>query len=426
MPGEDPASFADIADFAPGEKYHELAAGDLQRMIRRTVFAAARDEGKYAMRGVLWDMDDKKSASWWPPTASGWPSPAGRASPRARAEKKGHSHLVPPKAMSLLERILADGDASQPVQVSLRNNDALFKTERAVIYSRLVEGRFPPYRDVIPKKANAKIPLVVNQFLSAVRQAAIMTDDESKRITFQFAPGKLMLEAQGATTGRVEGVDEAGGVLGAGHRHQLRPGVPDGDAAGDGRQRDAAARPGGRPEVGSVPERGGLPVPGGAAGVSFLVRRTHGPKRPRALVGGVEPPVRRPRVGPAAGSAALERAWAEAAGAEYVRVTRVSGFRRNVLEVEVKGAVPMQELSQFHKKKVLERLRKALAGVTIADLRFPGGGVVSTPTARSRRRRLYSRRPPGSGLGPLRVLSPLPGPSRKPRPTTLRPGVKSP
>src|SRR5206468_1385540 len=61
MPGEDPASFADIGDFAPGERYHELAAGDLQRMIRRTVFAAARDEGKYAMRGVLWDMDQKSA-----------------------------------------------------------------------------------------------------------------------------------------------------------------------------------------------------------------------------------------------------------------------------------------------------------------------------------------------------------------------------
>ena len=55
---------------------------------------------------------------------------------------------------------------------------------------------------MIPKKANAKVPLVVNEFLSAVRQAAIMTDDESKRITFHFAPGKLTLEAQGATTGR--------------------------------------------------------------------------------------------------------------------------------------------------------------------------------------------------------------------------------
>jgi predicted nucleic acid-binding Zn ribbon protein len=69
----------------------------------------------------------------------------------------------------------------------------------------------------------------------------------------------------------------------------------------------------------------------------------------------------------------LERAWAEAVGAEYVKLTRVAGFRRNVLEVEVKGAVPMQELSQFHKRKVLERLRKALTGVTIADLRFRAG-----------------------------------------------------
>ena len=66
----------------------------------------------------------------------------------------------------------------------------------------------------------------------------------------------------------------------------------------------------------------------------------------------------------------LERAWAEAVGVEYAGMTRVAGLKRNVLEVEVKGAVPMQELSQFHKKKVLERLRKILTGVTIADLRF--------------------------------------------------------
>src|SRR5918993_469081 len=69
----------------------------------------------------------------------------------------------------------------------------------------------------------------------------------------------------------------------------------------------------------------------------------------------------------------LERAWAEAAGAEYVKVTRVSGFRRTVLEVEVKGAVPLQELSQFHKRRVLGKLREALSGVTVADVRFKAG-----------------------------------------------------
>ena len=69
----------------------------------------------------------------------------------------------------------------------------------------------------------------------------------------------------------------------------------------------------------------------------------------------------------------LERLWAEAVGPEYARLTRVAGFRRNVLEVEVKGAVPLQELSQFHKRKVLAKLRQVLTGVTIADLRFRAG-----------------------------------------------------
>jgi DNA polymerase sliding clamp subunit (PCNA homolog) len=97
MPGEDPASFADIADFVPGERYHELAAGDLQRMIRRTVFAAARDEGKYAMRGVLWDMDDKK-AKLVATDGKRLAVSSGPCITQGEGEKKAHSHLVPPKA----------------------------------------------------------------------------------------------------------------------------------------------------------------------------------------------------------------------------------------------------------------------------------------------------------------------------------------
>jgi len=69
----------------------------------------------------------------------------------------------------------------------------------------------------------------------------------------------------------------------------------------------------------------------------------------------------------------LENAWAEAAGPNYAAITRVVGFRRKVLEIEVKGAIPLQELSQFHKRAVLERLRQALSGVTITDLKFRAG-----------------------------------------------------
>jgi len=198
MPSEDPSGFPDVPAFADN-KYHELTAGVLRTMIRRTSFAAAKQDTKYAITGILWEVEDKKvrlvatdtrrlALAIGPTTAS------------APVEAKGQSHLVPVKAMSLLER--TPHDDSELIKVCLRPNDVLFQTEKATIYSRLLEGRYPPYRDIIPKKPSAKIPLPVEQFLSAVRQAAIMTDEESKRVAFNFTPNKLTLQAQGAATGK--------------------------------------------------------------------------------------------------------------------------------------------------------------------------------------------------------------------------------
>jgi DNA polymerase-3 subunit beta len=103
--------------------------------------------------------------------------------------------------MNLLERNLQEEEGST-VKVCLRQNEVLFKTEVATIYSRLVEGRFPDYRNVFPKKPAVRITLPAMPFQSVVRQAAIMTDEESKRVTFRFANDTLTLTAQGANSGR--------------------------------------------------------------------------------------------------------------------------------------------------------------------------------------------------------------------------------
>ena len=69
----------------------------------------------------------------------------------------------------------------------------------------------------------------------------------------------------------------------------------------------------------------------------------------------------------------LEQAWADVAGPELLKDTRVNGLRRGVLEIEVKNAVLIQELAQYHKRSLLAELRKALPGVTVTDLRFRAG-----------------------------------------------------
>jgi predicted nucleic acid-binding Zn ribbon protein len=69
----------------------------------------------------------------------------------------------------------------------------------------------------------------------------------------------------------------------------------------------------------------------------------------------------------------LEQAWAEAVGPEHAAHTRANRLRRGVLEVVVDNAVLLQELAHFHKRRLLEVLRRRLPGTPLTDLRFRAG-----------------------------------------------------
>lgn len=69
----------------------------------------------------------------------------------------------------------------------------------------------------------------------------------------------------------------------------------------------------------------------------------------------------------------LEEAWAAAVGPGRVSATRVGGLRRGILEVEVNNAILLQELAQFHKRKIVEQLRQRLPRANVTDIRFRAG-----------------------------------------------------
>ncbi len=200
MPSEDPGQFPDFPAFTE-EKYHEISAGSLREMIKRTLFGTADDSaGRYVMTGVCWELeggqirlvatDGRRLA-----LAEGTGTATGGHT------TQGMSPVVSKKAMSLLERNLQD-DPEELVKVCMRRDDAFFRTGRSVIYCRLLEGRFPDWRGVIPKKHTVQMGLNIASFQAAVRQAAIMTDKDGKRVTFKFTPDRLVLMAQGTTAGR--------------------------------------------------------------------------------------------------------------------------------------------------------------------------------------------------------------------------------
>ena len=199
LPGEDPLQFPEVAQFE-AKGGHKIKAAMLGNMIRRTVFAVAAENARYALHSVLIEIDATGDARLVATDGKRLALMPGKAT--LSGEAPTGIHLIPPRTMSLLQKILLDPE--EEVEIALRENEALFRTSKVTLYSRLVEGRFPKYQEVFPPKPNVQIPLPVGKFSGIIRQAMIVTNEESKGVEFNFADGTLTLVSQSADLGQSE------------------------------------------------------------------------------------------------------------------------------------------------------------------------------------------------------------------------------
>jgi DNA polymerase-3 subunit beta len=199
LPGQNPDEFPEVASFVE-DNYHEISARLLKELIHRTLFATDTESSRYALGGVLLEFESDKI------TAVGTD---GRRLAKMEGPCKTVGHcsyddtttIVPARSMQLIERAFTDLDAE--IRIAVHANDILLKSPRVMIYSRLVEGRFPKWRDVFPKRREAvQIELAVGPVYAALRQASIVANDESRGIDFAFAEGSLVLSGSTAEVGQ--------------------------------------------------------------------------------------------------------------------------------------------------------------------------------------------------------------------------------
>lgn len=202
LPAENPTEFPNVATFNDA-KHFETSARLFREMIRRTAFATDSESSRYALGGVLLEFAEKglTAVATDGRRLAKMEGPGQSVGGFEEAAASGAATIIPTRSMKLIERALSDGDSE--IQIATRDNDVLVRSPRATIYSRLVEGRFPRWRDVFPMRSDsAKIELSIGPFHSAVRQAMIVTSEESRGVEFQFADGTLTLAARAADAGQ--------------------------------------------------------------------------------------------------------------------------------------------------------------------------------------------------------------------------------
>lgn len=195
--GHPPTDFPATTTF-DGEPDFTINAGDLHRLVAQTLFATARENSRYAINGVLVERTGNKLAVV---ATDGHRLALAKGSCKATNDET-RSAIVPTKALNLLLRLF--DDAEQTVNVKVEDNQILFKTDDAVLVSNLVEGNFPPYSDVIPKDGDKKATIATDLFVSAVRRAALLTNEESKGVRMAFAAEGLTLSSRAPEMGEAE------------------------------------------------------------------------------------------------------------------------------------------------------------------------------------------------------------------------------
>ena len=214
--GEDPEQFPGEGNVESGKKL-EMPSGMVLRMIQETMFAAAREETRYAINGVLIDAGGG---------CVRMVSTDGRRLAISYQNLDGNDDIdfkavVPLRALATLSRAL-DEDSKDPLTIEVGDKQIVFTTGQMQIVSQLLDTRFPDYEGVLPKAADTTVEIQKAVLEGALRRSAILCAAEMRMVRFEVGDQSLRMTAESSTRGRADVTIDAV-VKGAGGSINFNP-----------------------------------------------------------------------------------------------------------------------------------------------------------------------------------------------------------
>lgn len=176
-----------------------ISASLLDKMITKTSYAVSTDLTRPSLCGVLWEI--KKGTLGM--IATDGHRLAKVELPGAASNGEEKDVIVSPKALNIFRSLIADMDS---VHISLAENHITFDLGDSVIYSRLLEGPFPDYNQVIPKKNTRKLTVSREELTDACRRVSILSSAITHQVKLVVEDDRLTLSVKTPDVG--EAVEE--------------------------------------------------------------------------------------------------------------------------------------------------------------------------------------------------------------------------
>ncbi len=187
--GIDAQEFPIIPTTDDAERAIRLEPEDLRQMIDQVVFAAATDESRPILTGVLarFDEDELTMAA-----ADGFRLSV-RSASLGQPVEEAIEVIIPARALGELARISPDQEDWVEVFITPARNQILFHMRDVDLVSQLIEGKFPDYRQIIPSSHTTRTVLDTSGFLKAARVSHLFARDAANIVRVEVAPGDELM-----------------------------------------------------------------------------------------------------------------------------------------------------------------------------------------------------------------------------------------
>ncbi|MBU1087138.1 MAG: DNA polymerase III subunit beta [Candidatus Omnitrophica bacterium] len=172
----------------------------LKKILKKVSFAMSRDETRYVLNGTLFYIKNKILRLV---ATDGRRLALTEIKIPLNVDKK--EAIIPIKTINELNKILKD---EGEVKIYFSDNQVAFELNNTTIISRLIEGEFPNYEQVIPKEKakddTAKIKIEKSKFLAAIKRASLFTSPDSQSIKLDVFKNKLVISKMTPDIGEVK------------------------------------------------------------------------------------------------------------------------------------------------------------------------------------------------------------------------------
>ena len=186
----------------PAVRFNEswrIRSGELQKLISHTSFAVSTEESRPILNGVLWELRPEMMRM----VATNGHRLAKMELTIKTAAAPSSDLIVPPKALEQVRRLFPE---DEELEIARGENHLGFRSPFTSVFTRLIEGPYPPYDQVIPRDNNRIAIADRAALMSALRRMSVIASDQTHRIRLSFNAALVRFSVQTPDLG--EATDE--------------------------------------------------------------------------------------------------------------------------------------------------------------------------------------------------------------------------